>query len=171
MAKPTGREIPREIRSNIMDMLIEDAESGKCSLANCATVCQEWQTVFEAANFARIELTQERLRESEGILHPRRRLVKYIWLFIQETSCDCPFFHIGYCPSIAEEENLAINLVVHDTINLLSLQLSNWEPIGDLQLDISVHSNDQPVERVTPKLRTGSQPPIRLPGQQGPYVY
>jgi hypothetical protein len=55
--------LPVEIRSMILEMVAEDYKfkSEQYILAGFASVCREWQPVFEQRNFQRLILDQKRI--------------------------------------------------------------------------------------------------------------
>jgi len=61
------RSLPAEIRSMILEMVAEDYrfKSEQYALAGYASVCREWQPVFEQRNFQRLVLDQERISDLE----------------------------------------------------------------------------------------------------------
>lgn len=162
-SEPSWRRLPLELRLQIMNILIEDhdAEScplatkyvdpcspastdAECPLANYASVCREWQNVFEEATFARITITKKRLLEMEPILQYRQKLVKYIWLCIQFSPPRPPHFcHCYDTKQLAdlfeadspEEEAIVFTSTVHS----FAKYLSTWETDNGLQLDIGIY--------------------------------
>ena len=125
---------PAEIRLMVLEVLLEDG----CSLANAATVSQEWQKIIERHNFSRIKLTSSRLADLGSMVHRNRSLVRYIWLCLELQEYDCA----GCAPPDPESWGLskADNTLITTAFQDLFSTLSVWEPDGSLLLDVSVYS-------------------------------
>lgn len=124
------------IRHQILRFLLYDE-----GLAGFATVSREWQAVIEQHNFARIDLTPSRLSQSKPILIRKRKLIHYIWYRLELQPYDC-----SVCTP--EEDNCAMSdpdsSFVSEAFLSLCSALSQWEPNGDLVLDVSVYSPSDP---------------------------
>lgn len=77
--------LPPETRISILEVLLQDG----CGLAGFAAVSQEWQTIIERHNFARIKLTPSRLDDFDSMIHRNWALVRYIWLCLGLQEYDC----------------------------------------------------------------------------------
>ncbi|KAI1471840.1 uncharacterized protein F4812DRAFT_449719 [Daldinia caldariorum] len=100
-------DFPAEIRLTVLEILLQDG----CSLAGYATVSQEWQTIIERHNFARIKLTPSRLADFGPVTH-----------------------HM-------EGMNMEDSILISKALEDLFSTLSQCDPEGNLLLDISVHSS------------------------------
>lgn len=86
--------LPAEIRLIILDMVAEDYRF-HCSephvRAGYATVCREWQPVFEQRNFQRLTIDQERVCQMEKIMgkNGRRDYLEHIFLRVRLDEYDC----------------------------------------------------------------------------------
>ncbi|KAK1655795.1 hypothetical protein BDP81DRAFT_456634 [Colletotrichum phormii] len=126
---PRWDGLPRKIRLLITQYLIQDG----CPLAPLATVSREMQTDIERHNFAWIRLTPSRLASFRAMIQRTRGLVGYIWfcLELDDTSDEftegCEISGTDKCPITASFQDL------------FSV-LGEWEPHGDLTLDISLYS-------------------------------
>ena len=84
---------PVEIRSMILELVAEDYHfnSEPYARAGYASVCQEWQPVFEQRNFRRLTLDQERisgLQQFMGTKH-RRDCLEHLFLRVRLDKYDC----------------------------------------------------------------------------------
>ncbi|RFU75819.1 hypothetical protein TARUN_6420 [Trichoderma arundinaceum] len=107
-------------------------------LAGFATVSREWQTIIERHNFSRIKLTPSRLVDFGSVIHRNRALVRYIWLCLELEEYDCT-------ECAPEDPNMlgfsnTDNTMITTAFQHLFSTLSQWEPNGNLLLDISIHS-------------------------------
>lgn len=126
--------LPPEVRLQILNLLSQNG----CDLAGFATVSREWHKVIEPYNFAGINLTPSRLSHSKDLLRRKRSLIHYIWfrLELQQYSCD------KCAPDDSDLWGMgdANNALIFDGLQCLFSSLSEWEPSGDLIIDISVYS-------------------------------
>ena len=85
--------LPVEIRLTILDLVAEDYyfNSEPYARAGYASVCQEWQPVFEQRNFRRLTLDQERISGLERFMYTehRRDYLKHLFLRVQLDEYDC----------------------------------------------------------------------------------
>jgi hypothetical protein len=86
--------LPAEISSMILDMVAEDYrfQSSKPHVrAGYATVCREWQPVFEQRNFQRLVLDQERICNLEEFTGKNRRrdYLEHLFLRVRLDEYDC----------------------------------------------------------------------------------
>jgi hypothetical protein len=86
--------LPAEISSMILDMVAEDYrfQSSKPHVrAGYATVCREWQPVFEQRNFQRLILDQERIYNLEEFTGKNRRrdYLEHLFLRVRLDEYDC----------------------------------------------------------------------------------
>jgi hypothetical protein len=125
--------LPAETQLQIFEVLLSDG----CSLAQFATVSRQWQAIIEQHNFERINLTLWRMPDFGHMTRRNRALVKYIWLSLELDEYDCSRCELGRqwhgC-------NPTDQCIIISAMRYLFLTLSEWEPQGDLKLDISVHS-------------------------------
>ena len=90
------RRLPAEIRSVILKM-VADCYSFKFELyarAGYASVCQEWQPVFEQRNFQRLVLDQERISDLEHFMdktdtRQRQYYLEHLFLRVRLNDYDC----------------------------------------------------------------------------------
>ncbi|KAG8168306.1 hypothetical protein KVR01_003995 [Diaporthe batatas] len=127
-------DFPPEIRLLILEALLQDG----CTVAELATVSREWQAIIEQHNFARIKITKTKLPGFFLNTRRSRHLVKYIWLSLDLDvySCCICNFHNPYNPFLSNSD---AGNVLGPILKLLTW-LKEWEPTGELVLDISVHS-------------------------------
>ena len=90
------RGLPAEIRSMILEMVAEDYrfKSEHYTLAGYASVCREWQPVFEQRNFQRLVLDQERISDLEQIIggkatRQRRDYLEHLFLRVRLSDYNC----------------------------------------------------------------------------------
>jgi hypothetical protein len=87
------RRLPAEIRSVILEMVAEDYrfKSEQYALAGYASVCREWQPVFEQRNFQRLVLDQERISDLEQFMGTRQRrdYLGHLFLRVRLNDYDC----------------------------------------------------------------------------------
>ena len=87
------RRLPAEIRSMILEMVAEDYrfKSEQYALAGYASVCREWQPVFEQRSFQRLVLDQERISDLEQLVGTgqRRDYLKHLFLRVRLNDYDC----------------------------------------------------------------------------------
>lgn len=85
--------MPAEIRWVILEMVAEEYsfKSEPYACAGYASVCRDWQPVFEQRNFQRLVVDQERIPDLErfiGINH-RRDYLQHLFLRIRLDEYDC----------------------------------------------------------------------------------
>jgi len=87
------RRLPAEIRLMILEMVAEDYrfKSEQYALAGYASVCREWQPVFEQRNFQRLVLDQERISDLEQVMgtKQRRDYLGHLFLCVRLNDYDC----------------------------------------------------------------------------------
>jgi hypothetical protein len=87
------RRLPAEIRSIILEMVAEDYRFivEQYALASYASVCKEWQPVFEKRNFQRLVLDQERISDLEQFMSNGQRLdyLEHLFLRVRLDDYDC----------------------------------------------------------------------------------
>jgi hypothetical protein len=87
------RRLPAEIRSMILEMVAEDYrfKSEQYALAGYASVCREWQPVFEQRNFQRLVLDQDRISDLEQFMGTRQRrdYLGHLFLRVSLNDYDC----------------------------------------------------------------------------------
>jgi hypothetical protein len=88
--------LPAEIRMMILRIVVEDYrfESDRYARAGYASVCREWQPVFEEMNFRRLNLDQGRIVDFEKVMgneatRYRCGYLEYIFLNIKFDDYDC----------------------------------------------------------------------------------
>lgn len=125
---------PAPARLSLLQALLKNG----CSLAKLATVSREWQGVVEQHNFARIKVTPSRLADFCSIIRRRRSHVKYIWLCVELER----YSSLEARASWGDNRRLSQQDLgcVANAIRILFTELSEWEPSGELLLDISIHS-------------------------------
>ncbi|KAI1389493.1 uncharacterized protein F4822DRAFT_398509 [Hypoxylon trugodes] len=118
--------LPAELRLAILQIV---ADTSMGHIATYASVCSEWQEVFEAKSFERIVLSQRRVLEFAQIVQgPRRRLVKHIWLRIELSDDD----HSSYKTISLREMDFEGRDNFVGVIKVLFTTLSAWERPRDL---------------------------------------
>lgn len=125
---------PTEIRLQILEALLQEG----CKVAKFATVSREWQSIIEKHNFARIKVTESRLDGFFSNTCRTRHLVNYIWLCL-ELEASPPCVSSLYFPADPFISKYDVRRVLRP-IQALLTGLEDWEPTGELVLDISVHS-------------------------------
>jgi len=86
------RTLPAEIRSMILEMVAEDFsfKSEHYARAGYASVCREWQPVFEQRNFQRLVLDQDRVSDLEQVVTKQRRVyLEHLFLRVRLNDYDC----------------------------------------------------------------------------------
>ncbi|KAH9907472.1 hypothetical protein F4778DRAFT_542154 [Xylariomycetidae sp. FL2044] len=134
-ARMSWHHLPAEIRVMVLE---EVWHSGGCQLASLATVSREWQAILEPRIFSRIKLTPLRIANLNYMVRRCRSYVHYIWFSYELPRYDCDECapQTWNMSRLTREDNLAIVAAVGN----LFAALSEWEPKGDLLLDISIHS-------------------------------
>ncbi|KAK3938997.1 hypothetical protein QBC46DRAFT_316574 [Diplogelasinospora grovesii] len=126
------RSLPAEIRSIILEMVAEDYNFNSAPYAGAgyASVCREWQPVFEQRNFRRLVLDQERipgLDQFMGIRQLERRdYLEHLSLRVKLDEYDCTV-----CQSQEGDETMRNNSNIFSRAiwNLLII-LSKWTRIS-----------------------------------------
>jgi hypothetical protein len=90
------RRLPAEIRSMILEMVAEDYrfKSKPYARAGYASICREWQLVFEHRNFQRLVLGQERISSFEQFIgkeatRQRRGYLEHLFLRVKLNGYNC----------------------------------------------------------------------------------
>jgi hypothetical protein len=90
------RRLPAEIRSMILEMVAEDYrfKYEPYARAGYASVCREWQPVFEQRNFQRLVLDQECISGLEQFMgkkatRQRRDYLEHLLLRVRLNEYDC----------------------------------------------------------------------------------
>src|SRR6266536_6060204 len=90
------RRLPAEIRLMILEIVGEDYrfKSELYTRAGYASVCREWQPVFEQRNFQRLVLDQERISGLEQCMgkkatRHRRDYLEHLFLRVRLDKYDC----------------------------------------------------------------------------------
>jgi hypothetical protein len=87
------RRLPTEIRSMILEIIAENYrfKPEQYVLAGYASVCREWQPVFEQRNFQRLVLDQERISDLEQFMGTRQRrdYLGHLFLRVRLDDYDC----------------------------------------------------------------------------------
>ncbi|KAK0127879.1 hypothetical protein ONS96_007379 [Cadophora gregata f. sp. sojae] len=120
-------KLPAEISLMILDKVIEDYEfqpSLPFLRAGYATVCREWQPVFEQQNFRRLVLDYDRIRNLENFTAKNRRrgYLEHIFLCVRLDEYDC-----SVCQTKEDEDTKNRNsyLFTRSVWELLKV-LSQW---------------------------------------------
>ncbi|KAI1324879.1 hypothetical protein F5Y16DRAFT_423516 [Xylariaceae sp. FL0255] len=120
-------------------MILEEVcNLNDCKRASFAAVSREWQVILERHNFSRIKLTPRRLRHFHSMVHRNRHHIRYLWFVfeLQRYGCaECEAKDVEQLGLKAEDNN-----AITASLEELFHALSKFEPMGDLALDISVHS-------------------------------
>ncbi|KAI0191568.1 hypothetical protein F4808DRAFT_474055 [Astrocystis sublimbata] len=135
--RPHWARLPPEIQYMILD---EICNLHDYKIARCAAVSRQWQAIIERHNFSRIMLTPKRLRQLHYMVRRNRHHIRYLWFSckLQRYDCaGCKSEHMTHEGSIISVED---NNTVMTSLRDLFIALSKFEPMGDLVLDISVHS-------------------------------
>ncbi|KAM0451736.1 hypothetical protein ACHAPV_005937 [Trichoderma viride] len=128
---PTGwASLPAELRLKILEPITHEKPPGWTSLAS---VCKEWQTLFEKENYKKIKLRSSRLGEFEYMVSPQKRhLIRHIWLDIElrrySTRCCCK----------RNSQLKTMGRTVTKAIRRIFSILSNWETGNELTLELNV---------------------------------
>jgi hypothetical protein len=87
------KSLPAEIRSMILEMVAENYrfKTEQYARAGYASVCREWQPVFEQRNFQRLVLDQERISDLEQFMGTgqRRDYLRRLFLRVRLNDYDC----------------------------------------------------------------------------------
>ena len=87
------RMLPAEIRSMVLGMVAEDYrfKSDQHILAGYASVCREWQPIFEHRNFQRLVLDQDGISDLEQVVGTRQRqdFLEHLFLRVRLNEYDC----------------------------------------------------------------------------------
>ena len=141
--RPTSwHDLPEELRIMILKGLVVPklwrTEKGRrhTNQSVYATVCREWQELFERTNFRTLVLCQTDLSELRDIvIGHRRKLVNWIWLRVELQDYDC-----NRCSIQETSEEIQVNnSIFTNAIWTLFSLLSSWS--GErLTLELSAHS-------------------------------
>ncbi|TFB05939.1 hypothetical protein CCMA1212_001365 [Trichoderma ghanense] len=124
--------LPAEIRGLILQAIARQKHPGWASLAS---VCREWQSVFEHANFDKLKLRVSRLDDFSRIASPQRRhMIRHICLDVElpRYTCDDCARRLSTWDDTSP--------VVSDAVWKLFSILSAWEPAGGLALELNAYS-------------------------------
>ncbi|KAL7819776.1 hypothetical protein V8C26DRAFT_395173 [Trichoderma gracile] len=142
--EPVWGGLPREIRSLIVDYLVQD-DDDDCRLDCLATVSREWQAEIERYKFTRLRLTTSCIADFGSMTPCNRALVGHIWfrLELEDYNCTKCAPPSGITDE-AFEDAYAVTNTAHCPIttafrNLFSA-LRTWEPNANLTLDITIYS-------------------------------
>lgn len=128
-------ELPTEIRLKILQMLADDARSNrecaKRSLASYATVCAQWQMVFEQMNFRQLRLDDSDIALFKIIAGRRTNHIKRIILSVRMLNSFYPF--TLHASSHLEKEIQSSR--VCETLSELFAVLRSWETKYRLSCD------------------------------------
>ncbi|KAK2765372.1 hypothetical protein FQN54_008218 [Arachnomyces sp. PD_36] len=139
--------LPPEIQLMILETLAQDSRSDitgsrKVCFASYATVCKEWQAVFERRNFQRLTLDLECLKDFKKIARRQKKFLRHIWLRIRLEPYDCP----DCMKPEGEQRLIHNNAIIAKSISQLFIILNTWEQNDDhwndkgVTLEISAHS-------------------------------
>ncbi|KAI8635122.1 hypothetical protein F5Y19DRAFT_406623 [Xylariaceae sp. FL1651] len=131
--QPHWNYLPPEIRTMILK---EICNINGSKLSGPVTVSREWQAVLEPQNFSRITLTPRRLRNLESMVHRNKSHMRYLWFSFELQRYSCAECEGRGQLTLTDEDNKTIAASLED----LFLALSKFDPMGELILDISVHS-------------------------------
>lgn len=123
--------LPAELRLQILEPIAHQKPPGWSSLAS---VCKEWQLVFEKENFKKLKIGSRDLRKFADIVSPRRRhLIRHIWLEVElrryKTRC---------CSKRSSQLSTIMGSTVTDAIQQMFEILSTWETGHELTLELNV---------------------------------
>lgn len=125
--------LPPEIRLMILDVISTQKSPGWASLAS---VCKEWQYVFEKENFHRLTLQLSCLDEFEQVAIRQRKLIRHVQFNIELRRYTCR------CCEWPESLSWfsSNNKIIKDGIFKLLSILSAWEPTNTLALELNAYS-------------------------------
>lgn len=91
---PEFTDLPFELRLEIFEWLIRDMRNSSSASTNhlykFATVCKEWQDVFERETFRQLILSSSRVKELYQNIRHRKGLVKHIHYYVELSKYQCP---------------------------------------------------------------------------------
>ncbi|KAH7176877.1 hypothetical protein EDB81DRAFT_898368 [Dactylonectria macrodidyma] len=142
--------IPLEIRLLILQSVITECRGIKqaahgqksTSLASLASVCKDWQALFERHTFRRLDLDDKDLMSFANLTGgkniARLDYIRQLWLRIELSAYTCLSCH----KQEAESTIIKNRLIFKSSFTLLLHVLSRWTPNrdGGLTLEISAHS-------------------------------
>ncbi|ETS03689.1 hypothetical protein M419DRAFT_75104 [Trichoderma reesei RUT C-30] len=124
--------LPAEIRTMILNVIARQKHPGWASLAS---VCREWQSVLEPANFDKLKLRVSCLDDFSSVVSPSRTsIIHHICLNIELPRYACD----DCCRRLSMYDNTS-SIVSNGIWRLFSI-LSAWKPAGDLALELNVYS-------------------------------
>ncbi|KAK7425155.1 hypothetical protein QQX98_000069 [Neonectria punicea] len=130
--------LPVEIRLMILEMLMDDSHG---RLASYASVCKEWWPIIERKNFSRLKLRVESLEDFNTIVTIQRRgLIKHIWLDIELEAYICEHCKSPGTRSRGRDYASKLRKAIPKIFSILS----TWDPAGDLTLELSAQSPNDP---------------------------
>ncbi|EHK48800.1 hypothetical protein TRIATDRAFT_191778 [Trichoderma atroviride IMI 206040] len=122
--------LPAELRLKILEPIIHEKPPGWTSLAS---VCKEWQPVFEKENYKKIKLRSSRLGEFESMVPPQKRhLIRHVWLDIELRR------YSTRCCTKRNSQLKTLGPTVTKAIRRIFSILSNWEAGNGLTLELNV---------------------------------
>ncbi|UKZ68359.1 uncharacterized protein TrAtP1_009398 [Trichoderma atroviride] len=122
--------LPAELRLKILEPITHEKTPGWASLAS---VCKEWQPVFEKENYKKIKLPSSRLGEFESMVPPQKRhLIRHIWLDIELRR------YRTRCCSKRNSQLKTLGPTVTKAIRRIFSILSKWEAGNGLTLELNV---------------------------------
>lgn len=129
-------ELPVDIRQRILELVAQGVQEGtngtvkrvgnsggrQTSLSLYATVCRQWQSLFEKKIYRHLFLKPSLLEHLGSLSHRRREMVEYIWLKISLKPYDCP-----NCTGFYGHDDEYNNRVTKEAIVTLFYILSTWD--------------------------------------------
>ncbi|ETS86427.1 hypothetical protein PFICI_00255 [Pestalotiopsis fici W106-1] len=132
--KGSWAALPTELQEHILRFLLHDG----CSLARFATVSEQWRAIIERHNFQHVKLSFSRVPQLGSMTVRAQALVKSIWLTfeLREYGCSCHRSQRTFeTYGLRKKESL-----LRKAFRALFLTLGEWDPQGDLKLDLTIHS-------------------------------
>lgn len=91
---PEFTDLPFELRLKVFEWLIKDMRNSSSAstkhLPKFATVCKEWQDVFERETFRQLILSSSRVKDLYQNIRHRKGLVKHIHYCVELSKYYCP---------------------------------------------------------------------------------
>ncbi|RYP25400.1 hypothetical protein DL767_008422 [Monosporascus sp. MG133] len=137
----TWHDLPAEIRLMVLKTLASSPSPRKQHLlSGYATVCREWQHVFEETNFSSIKVHMYELTKFDNIFQgslTRRRFLRHLHLRIR-----LPKYNNGWRVPEDEKEQYLNNVVFTHSICDLFEILARWDTdqTGELEVELEVYS-------------------------------
>ncbi|PON23663.1 hypothetical protein TGAM01_v207310 [Trichoderma gamsii] len=129
-ATTSWASLPCELRLNILESITRQKPPGWASLAS---VCKEWQPVFEKENYKKLKIRSSRLGEFESMVPPQKRhLIHHIWLDIELRR------YSTRCCTKRYSQLKTMGTTVTKAIRRIFSILSNWETENSLTLELNV---------------------------------